>query len=40
MGAQVVGARGTAEGYRGCPYLDHRLAKVDLGMARRMMQRH
>ena len=24
----------------GCTYLDHRLAEVDLGMARRMMQRH
>ena len=30
---------GTAEGYRRCTYLDHRLAEVDLGMARRMMQR-
>ena len=31
---------GTAEGYRGCTYLNHRLAEVNLGMARRIMKGH
>ena len=39
MGAQVVGAPGAVEGYRGCTYHDHRLADVYFGQHHAIIER-